>query len=33
MEEEEHGGGEYDIDMAKYFKLGSSIVDQSIFED
>ena len=29
---EEHAGGEYDIDITKYFKLVSSI-DQSIFED
>ena len=32
-EKEEHAGGEYDIDIDKYFKLVSSRVDQSIFED
>jgi hypothetical protein len=33
-EKEEHAGGEYDIDIGKYFKLVSSNnVDQSIFED
>ena len=32
-EKEEHAGGEYDIDMAKYFKLVSSTIDQSIFEE
>jgi hypothetical protein len=32
-EKEEHAGGEYDIDIDKYFKLVSSHVDQSIFED
>jgi hypothetical protein len=31
-EKEEHAGGEYDIDITKYFKLVSS-ADQSIFED
>jgi hypothetical protein len=31
-EREEHTGGEYDINITKYFKLVSSI-DQSIFED
>jgi hypothetical protein len=33
-EKEEHAGGEYDIDVLKYFKLvSSSSIDQSIFED
>jgi hypothetical protein len=32
-EKEEHAGGEYDIDVLKYFKLVSSSIDQSIFED
>ena len=32
-EKEEHAGGEYDIDILKYFKLVSSSVDQSIFEN
>jgi hypothetical protein len=32
-EKEEHAGGEYDIDIIKFFKLVSSSVDQSIFED
>jgi hypothetical protein len=32
-EKEEHAGGEYDIVIDKYFKLVSSHVDQSIFED
>jgi hypothetical protein len=32
-EKEEHAGGEYDIDIDKYFKLVSSQVDQSIFQD
>ena len=31
--EEEHAGGEYDINILKYFKLVSSSIDQSIFED
>jgi hypothetical protein len=32
-EKEEYTGGEYDIGIAKYFKLVSSSIDQSIFED
>jgi hypothetical protein len=32
-EKEEHAGGEYDIDIEKYFKLVVSNVNQSIFED
>jgi hypothetical protein len=32
-EREEHAGGIYDIDIAKYFKLVSSSVHRSIFED
>jgi hypothetical protein len=32
-DKEEHAGGEYDIDILKYFKLVSSSIDQSIFED
>jgi hypothetical protein len=32
-EKEEHAGGEYDIDVLKYFKLMLSSIDQSIFED
>jgi hypothetical protein len=32
-EKEEHAGGEYDIDITKFFKLVSSSIDQSIFED
>jgi hypothetical protein len=32
-DKEEHTGGEYDIDILKYFKLASSSIDQSIFED
>ncbi len=32
-EKAEHAGGEYDIDILKYFKLVSSSIDQSIFED
>jgi hypothetical protein len=30
---EEQAGGEYDIDILKYFKLVSFSIDQSIFED
>jgi hypothetical protein len=30
---EEHAGGEYDVDITKFFKLVSTNVDQSIFED
>jgi hypothetical protein len=33
QEKEEHAGGEYDIDIEKYFKLVSSSADQSIFEN
>jgi hypothetical protein len=32
-DKEEHAGGEHDIDILKYFKLMSSSIDQSIFED
>jgi hypothetical protein len=32
-EKKEHAGGEYDIDILKYFKLVSLSIDQSIFED
>jgi hypothetical protein len=32
-EKEEHAGGEYDVDILKFFKLVSTNVDQSIFED
>jgi hypothetical protein len=32
-DKEEHAGGEYDVDILKYFKLVSSSIDQSIFED
>ena len=32
-DKEEHAGGEYDIDILKYFKLVSTSIDQSIFED
>jgi hypothetical protein len=32
-EKEEHAGGEYDVDITKFFKLVSTNVDQSIFED
>jgi hypothetical protein len=32
-EKEEHAGGEYDVDITKFFKLVSTSVDQSIFED
>ena len=32
-EKEEHAGGEYDVDIMKFFKLVSTSVDQSIFED
>jgi hypothetical protein len=32
-DKEEHAGGEYDIDILKYFKLVSSSIDLSIFED
>jgi hypothetical protein len=33
-EKEEHTGGDYDIDIAKYFELVlPGVVDQSIFED
>jgi hypothetical protein len=32
-EKEEHAGGEYDINISKYFKLMLLNIDQSIFED
>ncbi len=32
-EKEEHAGGEYDIDILKYFKLVSWSIDQSIYEN
>ena len=32
-EKEEHAGGEYDVDLLKFFKLVSTNVDQTIFED
>jgi hypothetical protein len=32
-EKGEYAGGEYDIDITKYFKLVATNVDQSIFED
>jgi hypothetical protein len=32
-DKEEHAGGEYDIDVLKYFKLVSTSIDKSIFED
>jgi hypothetical protein len=32
-EKEEQAGGEYDVDIVKDFKLVSSSIDQSIFED
>jgi hypothetical protein len=32
-EKREHAGGDYDSDIAKYFKLVSSSIHQSIFED
>jgi hypothetical protein len=32
-DKEEHTGGEYDIDILKYFKLVSTSIDKSIFED
>ncbi len=32
-DKEEHTGGEYDIDVLKYFKLVSTSIDKSIFED
>jgi hypothetical protein len=32
-EKEEHAGGEYDVDILKFFKLVSTNVDTTIFED
>jgi hypothetical protein len=32
-EKEEHAGDEYDVDILKFFKLVSTNVDQTIFED
>jgi hypothetical protein len=32
-EKKENAGGEYDIDIVKYFKLVSSSIDQPIFDD
>jgi hypothetical protein len=32
-EKEEHVGGEYDVDMTKFFKLVSTDVDKTIFDD
>jgi hypothetical protein len=31
-EKEEHAGGEYDVDLLKFFKLVSTNVDHTIFE-
>jgi hypothetical protein len=33
MEKEESTNGEYDVDITKYFKLVSTDVDETIFED
>jgi hypothetical protein len=33
MEKEETTNGEYEVDMTKYFKLLSSDVDETIFEE
>jgi hypothetical protein len=32
-EKEQHVGGEYDVDMSKFFKLVSTDVDKTIFDD
>jgi hypothetical protein len=32
-EKEEHAGGEYDVDISKFFKLVSTNVDKTIFDD
>ena len=32
-EKEEHAGGEYDVDITKFFKLVSTNIDLTIFED
>jgi hypothetical protein len=31
-EKEEHVGGEYDVDISKFFKLVSTDVDKTIFD-